>query len=350
MLSATLKQRFVKDNNLSIAVFAEPYFEERVRLLGKEDELRNLERVIEEKFDGNEEAYLETYNKVKDAAIEYIKNSETFKQLNNDNFQVPNYNLRQGDIYKVPFIGETFISIDLSKANFSVLVKYSKDNGLDFFNTYNYEDFIGQFTDLDEIKKSKYVRQVIFGNCNCKKVISYEKKITTSILERILDETNVTISDIESLCNDEIVISCRNLCDDDLVVIKKLVEKISASTIPLHFEYFLLGNVEGSTAFVKKIYKDLDKKEFSYKIKCANPEDIIFIQKLLNGEKYTENDLVFYYNKKLATFMEYPNLSIVFNKEDDEELVAVIASAIAAYEDSKSTDDYVIKSVVRRED
>lgn len=64
------------------------------------------------------------------------------------------------------FDGAFFFSLDLKKVNYHVLKFYYPNLVL---NTHTYEDFIGQFTEFDYIRKSKYIRQVIFGNLNPKK-------------------------------------------------------------------------------------------------------------------------------------------------------------------------------------
>lgn len=316
MLSHTLKQRFVRDNNLSINILDDPYFTERVKILGKEKELKSLEELITVVFDGNEEKYLEAYNLVKDKAIDFIKESEAFKHLNDSKRKFErdaSKNIPEGDIYKEPFIGKTFLSIDLRKANFSALVFYAKSHNLKFFDSYNYEDFIGKFTNIDEIKNSKYIRQVIFGNCNPKRVIQYEKVITTYILERILESTTLPLDKVIKLCNDEIIIDCNDLETSKLLEIKKVIDEINENVIPIHYEYFTLGKVVGSDAYIKKIYKDFEyKKAYEYDVKCAHPDDIIFILKMLNGIEFSENDLVFYNNKKLAKYLEFPKFEITF--------------------------------------
>ena len=83
MLSEKLKKRFAKDMNLSITIFDEPYFTERLALYGMENLYSQFEKTIAEEFNGNEEAYLAYYGQVKDAAIDYIKKEGgTFEHLN----------------------------------------------------------------------------------------------------------------------------------------------------------------------------------------------------------------------------------------------------------------------------
>ena len=102
-------------------------------------------------------------------AIETVKNTTGYKTFNHDRldeFTVTSPVVKTGDIYKPMFDGACFFSLDLKKANYHVLKFYHPNLVL---NTHTYEDFIGQFTEFDYIRKSKYIRQVIFGNLNPKK-------------------------------------------------------------------------------------------------------------------------------------------------------------------------------------
>ena len=98
--------------------------------------------------------------------------------------------------------------------------------------------------------------------------------------------------------------------------IKNEVELITKEVIPLHFTYFTLGKATNSSGFVKKIYKDFDKKEFSYELKCAGPYEEIFIKRILNSQKIMDDDLIFYHEKRLAKFLEIPNIELDFEKRE----------------------------------
>lgn len=71
----------------------------------------------------------------------------------------------------------------MKKANFTALRHYNKDivGGKD-----TYEDFLGMFTDENYFKESKYIRQVIFGNVNPKRQITYEKFLMDKVLVKLL--------------------------------------------------------------------------------------------------------------------------------------------------------------------
>ena len=183
--SLELKRRFIKDNNLPITVYHEPYFTER---------LYTLDRLFGcvAKFDlfctelasfNDEQEYFTYYNAVKDAAIEYIKAKDEFKAFTDDNSfirldnQYPKTNLYiEENQYKA------FISIDMKKANFSAVRRY---NPAIFDDASTWEEFILKFTEMKHIANSKYIRQVILGACNPKKQIQFELYLMHTLLEFI---------------------------------------------------------------------------------------------------------------------------------------------------------------------
>ena len=100
-------------------------------------------------------------------------------------FTVTHKNLPSKDIFKSSNDGRVFISIDMRKANFSSLKYYGNCIEKSMFrDTSTWEDFISLFTENKHIVNSKYIRQVILGNCNPKRHITYEKYIMDHVLKQ----------------------------------------------------------------------------------------------------------------------------------------------------------------------
>lgn len=302
-----LKQRFCKDNKVPLQLFVSPYFEERLKLFGFSDKWEEFLTVLED-FE-SVDAYLEYYNQVKDNIIDYIKNSEAYQKLNSDDMNnYSKFQIRQSDVYKESNIGKKFISIDMKKANFSALVKYAKDTRTKFFDSFNYDEFMKQFTKYDYISNSKYIRQVVFGNCNPKRQIIYESYLMSNFLYKLIDTNLVSESDIYSMCSDEIVISV----SDELNVseIKRFCDDFNE--FPISFEYFTLFKLVNTQAYIKQPLT-VDKNSIVVSmpiLKCVNPYDAPFIYRFMNNEPYQPNDCVFMFENKLAKLMETPNITI----------------------------------------
>lgn len=249
-LSEKLKQRFCKDQNLPIQVYKEPYFTERIKLFDAYERYCDFTEMMITKFNADEQSYFTYYNDLKDRMINYIKESEAFKSLNQANIHkdfpfINHYSaIKKGDAYKDTNIGKAFISIDMKKANFNALLHYGKEIGHPFIPeegkniNESWRNFVGMFTDIPYFTTSKYIRQVVFGNCNPKRVINYETYLMENFLSQVQfkDEASKVVplrsqltmplfsnDDIYSICSDEIILYLNNLSPDAISHIEKNV-------------------------------------------------------------------------------------------------------------------------------
>ena len=127
--SKALKKRFCTDTNMPITVFAEPYFLERLRALdyfyGGISKFNTFCYMLESDLFSTEQDYFEYYNSVKDRAINHIKAHEEFIKFENKVIPVPQIRLfSKTELYKPENDGKVFISIDLKKANFSIMKEH----------------------------------------------------------------------------------------------------------------------------------------------------------------------------------------------------------------------------------
>lgn len=312
-MTRELNQRFCDDKKVPLKIYSGEIFINRLKLFGEYDNYIQYCHEVQRMF-ANTQKYFEYYNQVKDKAINYIKDSKTFQVLNSDdmNKYKSKFNFAQSDIYKTDGIGKKFISIDMKKANFSALVAYGQSVGAEFFDSFDYEKFMRQFTDVEHIIKSKYIRQVIFGNCNPRRQVTYEKYLMEQLLEKLLNNKIIESDLIKSLCSDEIIIKADTITADTFDQIKAEVDNM-CSTVPLRIELFRLGKVNGSGAFIKDIMHSIEDKEgYTYTLKCITPDEAPFIYRLINDEAVQDEDKIFNYNGKLAKFIEEPHLEIVY--------------------------------------
>lgn len=309
-VSEKLKERFCKDCNIPLKLFKEPYFTDRLQLYDSYYNtldkwnifVRELEKYKCEQY------YLEEYNRVKDAAINDIKLSDGYNRLNEEDmgkYSVKYKDLPSKDIYKPSNIGKLFISIDMRKANFSALKFYDKSI---FSNADTWEEFVGRYTENKHIVNSKYIRQVILGNCNPKRQVTYEKYLMGLVLEVLIDELGYSASDIAFFSNDEIVIDVRKY--EDCIRKRELIEwQIKGYfNIPFRIELFYLRKITGTNGYYKEIVKNIIERE--YEFKCLNNYTLPFVLRKFNEEEITENDKVFYHEGLLSKFIEIPEIGI----------------------------------------
>lgn len=312
VISNKLKQRFCKDCKIPISVYDEPYFSERLELYDKfynSKEKWNVFLNEVAKYDCDQD-YFEEYNRVKEQAMSSIKESDAFKRFNNEDmnkFSVKYSDLTTKDIYKESNVNKLFISIDMKKANFSALQHYDSNM---FGDSKTWEDFIGEYTNNKHIINSKYIRQVVLGNCNPRRQVTYEKYLMGEVLSHI-EKYNLK-DKVVFFSNDEIVF---DMSEDNvelkllLYMCKCLQEDINEDlNIPCRVELFKLLNIKGTDGYLKEVIKNIDERE--YKIKCLNNYMLPFVIRRLQNQEITENDKVFIREGLLSKFIEIPNIEV----------------------------------------
>lgn len=309
VITTKLKQRFCTDCNIPINIFQEPYFTDRLKLYdefyGTVEKWNTFITELENYH--SEQEYFDEYNKVKDEAIDFIKSTEAYQSFLEEDmnqYAIINKNLPSKDIYHSDNDKKTFISIDMKKANFSALHFYDASI---FGGAHTWEKFIGKFTDNQHIINSKYVRQVIMGNCSPKRQITYEKDLMMDILVGLVNRKVILQSEIVFFSNDEIVIDVTNLTETQRErKVSALKEDIIYIMLPLKIEYFQLHKIEGTHGYYKEILKDNGATEI--KFKCLDSLYLPFVIRKFQNELITESDKVFYHNGLLAKLLEIPDI------------------------------------------
>ena len=300
-ITIKLRERFCKDTNIPINIFIEPYFSERLEYIDKVLPKKNYKQKWSNflsmlKDFNNEQDYFEYYNNVKEQAIQFIKNSQGYQDFNNEDMNKYKCNIGEThknlvkSIYQDQFVNDkTYISIDICKANFSALNNYSYNI---FGDNNTWEKFLGQFSKYQYILDSKYIRQVVLGNCNPGRVITYENYLAYKICEQI--EKEIPRAKLLCFTSDELIFDITNEENDKL----KLYE-MDTFPVKTKFEIFKLDKIDGYfQGYIRTIY-DLsgNKIETEYKGLEGNFAYLI-IKTLLDKDKITENDLVFEFEKK----------------------------------------------------
>lgn len=305
-ITTKLRQRFCKDCGIPINIFHEPYFSDRLKLFNPfYNTLEKWDRFCEElqKYD-DEDEYFAEYNRVKDAAIDFIKSSNGYNRFNKmdmNNFSVDTHGISSKNIYHPSNDKKDFISIDMKKANFSSLKYFSEDI---FNNKNSWYDFLSDFTNNEHILNSKYIRQVILGNCNPKRHITYEKYLMGKILDELLSK-GIKLETVVFFSNDEIIIDITNYGRNTLTKALDIINNIK-TTISLSFDYFKLKKINGIDGYIKASFDQNNPIEF----KCINPYMLPFVLRKALNQEVTELDKVFYHEGLLAKFIEVPEIII----------------------------------------
>lgn len=298
ILSNSLKKRFCKDMNIPMQIYDEPYFSERIELLdpyyNTKSKLEVFKQTLEKYNDENE--YYKEYDNVKEKAISYLKeNLVDFQTVDFNKYKITNQSFPSNNIYKETNIDKNFISIDMEEANFSCLKHFDKNI---FPDVDNYKDFIKQFTDEEYFINSKYIRQVIFGNQNPKRQVTYQRYLMDNLLTKLLSIVNK--ANIVNFSNDEIVIEINDEIDASKEMLFAVVKEHSKTeNIRFTTEEFMLK--KAYTGY-KKVYVG-HSKGCQVNFKGLNSIDIIYAIREYENKEVEENDKVFLYENKLAKFL-----------------------------------------------
>lgn len=309
-ITTKLKERFCKDCNIPLRLFQEPYFTERLELYDKfYGTLEKWELFQKELAKYScEQDYFEEYNRIKDAAILQIKNSEAYQRFNEadmNQYRITHMNLPGHDIFKPSNDGRNFISIDMKKANFSSLRHYDASI---FQNADTWEAFISRFTNNQHIMNSKYVRQVILGNCNPKRHVTYEKYLMDKVLTYLTEEY-IPIDKIVFFSNDEIVFHVSEFSETEQESIRAKIDAGKEHMpVPVRSEWFTLHKIMGTDGYYKEIYKENGEKRIAFK--GMNSYILPIVLRRFLGEEVSEHDRVFYFEGLLAQLMEVPDIQL----------------------------------------
>lgn len=313
-----LAKRFISDYKLPIPLIKEEYFFYHLNLYeedyGALTKYKKLLNIIDEKYDGDCNKFLEEYYNLRDNIITSVLDNEAFQKFNTMDMNVyavkDRPNISSNNIYNQENIGKFFISVDLKKANFQTLRNIDKNI---VFGADTYEDFIGRFTDLEYVKESKYTREVIFGKLNPKRHITAEKYFIIQIYNKIIEHKPKLDGKAVSLSNDEIIFNVDFLLYNDKLTcfaFKRDIEAIAKEIgFDVHVEFFHLRayNVlfKESRSVRKTFYvKDYFCTDAKFKLIAAPlPYHSIFY-KLYKGLPMDEIDYHFDYEGMDARLFE----------------------------------------------
>ena len=307
MKNITLRKHYCKHFAPQIKIYDSPYFESRLELFGVTNDYREFINYVTNNYKTIED-YLNHYNQVQEEAIKFIKSKATYDKFIHDdmNYYSVKNDITSNSIYKDCNNGRRFISIDMISANFSALKYYEPAI---FPRCNKYSDFIKQFTDNPYFIKSKRLRQIIFGNCNPKRQMTFEKYIMNIFLEKI--SQFIDISNVVSLSNDEIVIDVTDL-EKQKMLFDKIIYQAAMflQTAPLRVEIFDLYKIPNTHGFAKHFFTEGDVFTF----KCLNSIEATLVERIYIDGKIKEEDKVFVTDGMLVKMLDesIPEINLDF--------------------------------------
>jgi hypothetical protein len=206
------------------------------------------------------------------------------------------------------------------KGNFTALRHY--DPAI-VGNKETYEEFIGLFTEHQHLRTIKYCRQVIFGNQNPKRQVTYERYLMEQVLSEIFAQTHISGDKVAYLGTDEIALDITDYANDSIQMLafaemlNKALSTVKAEGINVRHEYFHLYRIKGTSGYMRKYEFETAHKGVDFK--CVEADEMPFVIRAYRNEPIQDSDLVFVYNGKLAKLMEAPKIEFtdVWTPEDE---------------------------------
>lgn len=298
-LSYPVRARFIKDFNLPIQLYKKSngfdYFGYFCILYNDQFSIDHKLNLLElaVKSLGSEENFIKEIYNTRDKIINSIKDIEQYKdfiEMDMQYFFNKKNKYPKTDIFKPYNNNKTFLSIDLSKANFQVMKDFNC-----VFQSNSYEELLKKFITNEDFYnyfvESKYERQIIFGNLNPARQVAVEKFYIEMILDWLFKNNIFTEEQIKVLAHDEIVIETDSFPPD-------LNEKI-LNNIGLNIT---------TNLFKLKYYKNpinFYVKEFKDRVEFKTVPITFFAQVYKNyfGLPLNDCDYRFLYEKKIAQFI-----------------------------------------------
>lgn len=301
MLSNSIKSRFCKDFKMPFQVVQEPMFGYYMHELNEKFETNNKLAMLQYVIDtlGGEDEFFKESNRVKDSIITSIQSQPEYLKLQED--RLDNYNtinqIKQQDIYNMGNVNKTFISVDLKHANFNVFKMYDTALTLGFDN---YDDLVSSVTSFEYFKKSKYLRQVIFGNMLPKKQQRLQKWVMDQVITVLHKDVGIELKDFMSASADEVVFVVEP--NDVNSIIDLVNRKLSASSLTssvsswCRVESFTLKSIGDKKYFVK------ENIDGTAEFKGIPSYFFMQVYKKYMKQEITEMDKMFYFDGMMATF------------------------------------------------
>lgn len=297
IIDESTKRQFVRDFKLPIQIVKDGYFEYYVDLFQEQYQSKDKFELLKEtvKIVGGLEAFQEESRRVRHAAIDHIANKDIYKELSNEKLSNFSSSFKyKTNLYNHDNVGKLFISIDLVKGNFQSL-KFFNPELVD--NAKNYDEFLSQFTDLEYLKKSKQIRQVIFGNLLPKKQKKLQEYMM-GVIKECLILSGLEEDMIKATSPDEIVFEIEDV--DDFKKYEEILKQEKIAQFDIHFEVFKLEEIKEDLDCFLKVFQNKD----GFEIKKGNMKYMPELIKYLKKEPLNELDLYFFDEGRIACYNE----------------------------------------------
>jgi len=278
------------------------------------DNLKNLETKLTGEGTG-----ISSYKmKMLDKMVDYLSKTESYKKMQEFDLKTltpwKSMDMR-GEYYSKNPEAHTFVSIDISSANYSVLRRVF-GNEEELGNSW--DELCDKFNIHPAIKNSKSFRQFVFGNLNPKRSQTIQQSFVTNIVDLL---NNAGYKNVIYITHDEVILAFDRNIPIGITSIKKVLEPLEIETKLTAFNV-VPTDKNSSKVFVKLLVKENGDSYATLYGVPGNEFYYYFKKYILKSQDIEVRDLYFMNDKKLAMWVPdfhpmHPNNMILENDFDN---------------------------------
>lgn len=258
------------------------YYVSQLSRLRKYSDIRELMSLYEKAEDEIGDLY-EYRMKKSNEIIEFLQTTRAFNDLTLDNL-IKDYPVSKTFKYEE---GKKYLSIDMKKANWSILKSYDPT----FVNELpdSYEELLDKFGMPEVFKRSKSLRQYIFGNINPKR----QGKAQRIVMQEIIDMFSGLYGlIIENIKNDEVIYSYTD--------IDFLKEQVLSKIDMNKFKIKLFTNKKVEDFRIDFIMDESEQVLYKEMVGCNGNRFFLLLKKYIFEESLDIRDLYFRMDGNMA--------------------------------------------------
>lgn len=289
-----LRERFIRDTKLPIAVAESPYWEYLLDLLDPYfSTIKKFNQFQEAvKACGGLIGYRKKSEEVRDRILNSVKENAAYQDFVKKDIKskLPK---RFGSVYTQEGDNKLFVSLDIIAANFTAVKKYNYE----IFNVNTWSELMN--TGYPIIDENKHLRQTILGKLNSKKFAILYGTITADLLKSI----SILNSKIVSIQMDEIIFETSvELIQEQFESVKAIVEKLGMGQDVRVTAFRLIKLPTHKPYFVKEFLDPESLQIIKIDFKCIPSHHMAQCIKKYLGEPIVYEDRKYSYEGHVSTF------------------------------------------------
>lgn len=271
------------------------YYVNQLSRLNKYSDLKELVSLYEKA----EEEFGDLYDyrmRKSEEIIAFLQNTRAYNEITLDNL-IPDYPTTKTFQYQDD---KKYLSIDMRKANWTVLKKYDPPFANELPNTY--DELLDKFGMPEVFKRSKSLRQYIFGNINPRKQSKAQRVIIQELIDGFSKLEGIKIECIKS---DEVIYSYTD--------IEYLKENVLSKIDTSRFKTKLFKNVKIEDFRIDSIMDESEQVLYKEMVGCNGNRFFLLLKKYIFEEELDIRDLYFRMDGNIAIW-KVDNIEIKLNE------------------------------------